>query len=190
MKMIQPPSLTLWDGHSSSSSSSPPSPSSSSSSTFINAAVAKRLRSLVPVQTSSSSSDAIAAAELVHSGGTRWNPMPEQVKLLEALYAGGLRTPNPVQIEQITAELGRFGRIEGKNVFYWFQNHKARERQKQKRAAAFHLKKEEMATKEATVDLGRKRKCRSWSRADVAVVEDCERRTLELFPLHPEWKQI
>ncbi|XP_074560383.1 WUSCHEL-related homeobox 4-like [Curcuma longa] len=141
--------------------------------------------------------------------------MPEQVKLLEALYAGGLRTPNPVQIEQITAELSRFGRIQGKNVFYWFQNHKARERQKQKRAAAFHLKvsssiflhcktkrrmnlkllddrsqKEEMVTKEATVDLGRKRKCRSWSRADVKVVEECERRTLELFPLHPEWKQI
>ncbi|XP_074573873.1 WUSCHEL-related homeobox 4-like [Curcuma longa] len=188
MKTIQPPALTLWDRHSSSSSS--PSSSSSSSSVFINATATKRLRSLGPVAEFGTTATNIDNSLLVHPGGTRWNPMPEQVKLLEALYAGGLRTPNPVQIEQITAELSRFGRIQGKNVFYWFQNHKARERQKQKRAAAFHLKKEEMVTKEATVDLGRKRKCRSWSRADVAVVEECERRTLELFPLHPEWKQI
>jgi hypothetical protein len=55
------------------------------------------------------------------------------------LYRGGMRTPNSVQIERITEELGKYGRIEGKNVFYWFQNHKARERQKQKRAALLTL---------------------------------------------------
>ena len=55
------------------------------------------------------------------------------------LYRGGMRTPNSFQIEQITEELGKYGRIEGKNVFYWFQNHKARERQKQKRAALLTL---------------------------------------------------
>lgn len=49
------------------------------------------------------------------------------------LYRGGMRTPNAQQIEQITVQLGKYGKIEGKNVFYWFQNHKARERQKQKR---------------------------------------------------------
>jgi len=49
------------------------------------------------------------------------------------LYRGGMRTPNGQQIEDITAQLSRYGKIEGKNVFYWFQNHKARERQKQKR---------------------------------------------------------
>ncbi|KAE9463528.1 hypothetical protein C3L33_04569, partial [Rhododendron williamsianum] len=32
----------------------------------------------------------------------------------------------------ITARLQAYGHIEGKNVFYWFQNHKARQRQKQK----------------------------------------------------------
>jgi len=42
---------------------------------------------------------------------SRWNPTPEQ----------------------ITAQLRRYGKIEGKNVFYWFQNHKARERQKRRR---------------------------------------------------------
>ncbi|RRT85480.1 hypothetical protein B296_00001567 [Ensete ventricosum] len=75
----------------------------------------------------------------MQSGGTRWNPTPEQIKLLEALYQAGMRTPNPVQIERVTAELGQYGRIEGKNVFYWFQNHKARERQKQKRSELLAL---------------------------------------------------
>jgi hypothetical protein len=72
-------------------------------------------------------------------GTTRWNPSPDQIKVLEMLYRGGMRTPNSFQIEQITEELGKYGRIEGKNVFYWFQNHKARERQKQKRAALLTL---------------------------------------------------
>jgi hypothetical protein len=73
------------------------------------------------------------------AGTTRWNPCPEQIKVLETLYRGGMRTPNSFQIECITEELGKYGRIEGKNVFYWFQNHKARERQKQKRAALLTL---------------------------------------------------
>lgn len=67
------------------------------------------------------------------AGGTRWNPTQEQIGILEMLYRSGMRTPNAQQIEQITAQLGEYGKIEGKNVFYWFQNHKARERQKQKR---------------------------------------------------------
>ncbi|KAK3140878.1 hypothetical protein QOZ80_5AG0407010 [Eleusine coracana subsp. coracana] len=52
---------------------------------------------------------------------------------LEEMYRGGLRTPNASQIQQITAHLSAYGRIEGKNVFYWFQNHKARDRQKLRR---------------------------------------------------------
>ncbi|KAL0299973.1 UNVERIFIED_CONTAM: WUSCHEL-related homeobox 5 [Sesamum calycinum] len=52
--------------------------------------------------------------------------------MLEGLYRQGLRTPTAEQIQQITAGLRAFGHIEGKNVFYWFQNHKARQRQKQK----------------------------------------------------------
>ncbi|XP_057443470.1 WUSCHEL-related homeobox 1-like [Lotus japonicus] len=64
---------------------------------------------------------------------SRWNPTPEQLRALEDLYSGGTRTPSAEQIEHITAQLRRFGKIEGKNVFYWFQNHKARERQKRRR---------------------------------------------------------
>ena len=66
-------------------------------------------------------------------GGTRWNPTQEQIGILEMLYTSGMRTPNAQQIEHITTQLGKYGKIEGKNVFYWFQNHKARDRQKQKR---------------------------------------------------------
>ncbi|XP_072975093.1 WUSCHEL-related homeobox 3-like [Typha angustifolia] len=58
--------------------------------------------------------------------------------VLEEMYRSGVRTPNASQIQQITAHLSQFGRIEGKNVFYWFQNHKARERQKLRRRLSRH----------------------------------------------------
>lgn len=64
---------------------------------------------------------------------SRWNPTPEQLRVLEELYRRGTRTPSADQIQHITAQLRRYGKIEGKNVFYWFQNHKARERQKRRR---------------------------------------------------------
>ncbi|XP_022776423.1 WUSCHEL-related homeobox 6-like [Durio zibethinus] len=66
-------------------------------------------------------------------GSSRWNPTPEQLLALEELYRRGTRTPSAAQIQQIANRLRRFGKIEGKNVFYWFQNHKARERQKRRR---------------------------------------------------------
>ncbi|XP_047944471.1 WUSCHEL-related homeobox 6-like [Salvia hispanica] len=70
---------------------------------------------------------------------TRWNPTPEQLQALEEMYRRGIRTPSAEQIQQIAAKLRRFGKIEGKNVFYWFQNHKARERQKKRRQLELHL---------------------------------------------------
>ncbi|OMO74658.1 hypothetical protein COLO4_26553 [Corchorus olitorius] len=141
-----------------------------------------------------------------HPGGTRWNPTQEQIGILEMLYRGGMRTPNAQQIEQITAQLGKYGKIEGKNVFYWFQNHKARERQKQKRNSLglSHSPRNSAPITTITLDsrgevMEReedspyKRKCRSWSfeyleeesRSSSSSQEE-ENRTLELFPLHPE----
>nr|AGL53583.1 WUSCHEL homeobox protein WOX5 [Picea abies] len=67
------------------------------------------------------------------ASGSRWNPTAEQVTILKELYRGGMRTPTAEQIQQISSQLKRYGKIEGKNVFYWFQNHKARERQKRRR---------------------------------------------------------
>lgn len=69
---------------------------------------------------------------------SRWNPTPEQLQTLEELYRRGTRTPSADEIQHITAQLRRFGKIEGKNVFYWFQNHKARERQKRRRQLDNH----------------------------------------------------
>ncbi|KAL6979212.1 WUSCHEL-related homeobox [Sarracenia purpurea var. burkii] len=66
------------------------------------------------------------------AGSSRWNPTKEQISMLESLYKQGVRTPSAEQIQEITARLQSYGQIEGKNVFYWFQNHKARQRQKQK----------------------------------------------------------
>nr|TKR84840.1 hypothetical protein D5086_0000251930 [Populus alba] len=65
-------------------------------------------------------------------GGSRWSPTAEQLLALEEKYRCGTRTPTTDQIQQIASELRGFGKIEGKNVFYWFQNHKARERQKRR----------------------------------------------------------
>ncbi|XP_074285155.1 uncharacterized protein LOC141610795 isoform X2 [Silene latifolia] len=70
---------------------------------------------------------------------SRWNPTPEQLTALEELYRCGTRTPSAEQIQHITAQLRRYGKIEGKNVFYWFQNHKARERQKRRRQLQPHV---------------------------------------------------
>ncbi|MBA0642033.1 hypothetical protein Goklo_026496 [Gossypium klotzschianum] len=111
------------------------------------------------------------------------------------LYRGGMRTPNAQQIEQITEQLGKYGKIEGKNVFYWFQNHKARERQKQKRSSLglTHCPRSSAPITPITLDTREdspcKRKCRSWSFEEEdsrSSSKEDENRTLELFPLHPE----
>ncbi|GLT75902.1 hypothetical protein SLA2020_475950 [Shorea laevis] len=65
----------------------------------------------------------------------RWNPTSEQVKVLTELFSSGLRTPSIDQIQKISTQLSFYGKIESKNVFYWFQNHKARERQKRRKVS-------------------------------------------------------
>ncbi|CAN1274199.1 WUSCHEL-related homeobox 4 [Linum perenne] len=151
----------------------------------------------------------------VHPGGTRWNPTQEQIGILEMLYRGGMRTPNALQIEQITSQLSRYGKIEGKNVFYWFQNHKARERQKLKRNSTNNnynnnnnsLVVSHSRTPPPTSSLPPspfKRKCTSWgiqrleldhsggrstsssSGGEDEILQGRDRTTLQLFPLHPE----
>ncbi|KAL8151974.1 hypothetical protein V2J09_021782 [Rumex salicifolius] len=70
---------------------------------------------------------------LCRQSSTRWTPTTDQIKILKDLYyKEGVRSPNADQIQKISAQLRQFGKIEGKNVFYWFQNHKARERQKKR----------------------------------------------------------
>ncbi|KAL5544975.1 hypothetical protein UlMin_008759 [Ulmus minor] len=86
---------------------------------------------------------------------SRWNPTPEQLRALEELYRQGTRTPSAEQIQHITGQLKRYGKIEGKNVFYWFQNHKARERQKRRRQ--MESAQDEINLSEKNKDLGASR---------------------------------
>lgn len=78
------------------------------------------------------------------STSSRWCPTPEQLMILEEMYRAGTRTPNASQIQQITAHLSFYGKIEGKNVFYWFQNHKARDRQKLRRKIYKQLQQQQL----------------------------------------------
>ncbi|KAF8717047.1 hypothetical protein HU200_026158 [Digitaria exilis] len=90
----------------------------------------------------------------------RWNPTAEQVKVLTELFRAGLRTPSTEQIQRISTHLSAYGKVESKNVFYWFQNHKARERhhhKKRRRGAsspdsASGSNDEDAASLEATVE--------------------------------------
>ncbi|GAB4842586.1 hypothetical protein Ancab_012562, partial [Ancistrocladus abbreviatus] len=68
---------------------------------------------------------------------TRWRPTPDQLMILEELFVGGVKTPSASQIQRITVHLSRYGKIECKNVFYWFQNHKAREKRKLRKTLIF-----------------------------------------------------
>nr|AEF56564.2 Wuschel-related homeobox 2 [Larix decidua] len=135
---------------------------------------------------------------------TRWNPAKEQIELLEAMYSQGLRTPTADEIEQIASRLRMYGNVEGKNVFYWFQNHKARERQRHKQERATSSNQLlEPAFFAGTTDGNKVLPTQQQSAAamakvgsTVAVMEEethssqhsqyslCEVPTLELFPLH------
>ncbi|KAH7677958.1 Homeobox domain-containing protein [Dioscorea alata] len=70
---------------------------------------------------------------------TRWCPTPEQKMELEDMFRSGLQRPDASQIQMITTYLSCYGKIEGKNVFYWFQNQRARERLKLRQRLAMQL---------------------------------------------------
>lgn len=76
---------------------------------------------------------------LCRQSSTRWTPTTDQIRILKDLYYNnGVRSPSADQIQRISARLRQYGKIEGKNVFYWFQNHKARERQKKRFTSDHH----------------------------------------------------
>ncbi|KAA8534104.1 hypothetical protein F0562_031703 [Nyssa sinensis] len=112
-------------------------------------------------------------------GGTkcgRWNPTAEQVKVLTDLFRSGLRTPSTDQIQKISSQLSFYGKIESKNVFYWFQNHKARERQKRRR----------VSVSEQNMIRGEDKISSSKHFAETNHISEPDRviETLELFPLN------
>ncbi|XP_074582469.1 uncharacterized protein LOC141838788 [Curcuma longa] len=135
---------------------------------------------------------------LIISMTRRWTPTAEQMKILQTLFDSGMRSPSPSEIEEVTVELSKYGRIEGKNVFYWFQNHKARERQRQK----LNKKRSYQQDGDTDADLSNlnlrdtsRYKCKCNKRwnclLELKVVrdeyDDHDDQTLELFPLQPEF---
>ncbi|KAK4263965.1 hypothetical protein QN277_029310 [Acacia crassicarpa] len=72
----------------------------------------------------------------VTTSNSRWTPTPAQLLYLEQLYTQGTKTPTAQQIQLIASQLRHFGNIQAKNVFYWFQNHKARDRHYHKRRSS------------------------------------------------------
>ncbi|XP_024178349.1 protein WUSCHEL-like [Rosa chinensis] len=72
--------------------------------------------------------------------GTRWTPTTNQIRILKELYYDkGVKSPTAEQIQRIYLQLNRYRKIEGKNVFFWFQNLKARERQQKRLTSDVHV---------------------------------------------------
>ncbi|XP_062087182.1 WUSCHEL-related homeobox 5 [Humulus lupulus] len=125
----------------------------------------------------------------------RWNPTTEQVKVLTDLFRSGLRTPSTDQIQKISTQLSFYGKIESKNVFYWFQNHKARERQKRRKVSIddldhhhHHLHKDFLILREEMISSSPKRYAEIYHHHHhYDNVSEPERviETLQLFPINP-----
>ncbi|XP_052291076.1 WUSCHEL-related homeobox 9-like isoform X4 [Citrus sinensis] len=60
----------------------------------------------------------------------RWNPKPEQIRILESIFNSGMVNPPRDEIRRIRAQLQEYGQVGDANVFYWFQNRKSRSKHK------------------------------------------------------------
>ncbi|KAG2599666.1 hypothetical protein PVAP13_5KG421205 [Panicum virgatum] len=60
----------------------------------------------------------------------RWNPRPEQIRILEAIFNSGMVNPPRDEIPRIRMRLQEYGQVGDANVFYWFQNRKSRSKNK------------------------------------------------------------
>ncbi|CAD6271200.1 unnamed protein product [Miscanthus lutarioriparius] len=60
----------------------------------------------------------------------RWNPRPEQIRILEGIFNSGMVNPSRDKIRRIRLQLQEYGPVGDANVFYWFQNRKSRTKHK------------------------------------------------------------
>ena len=60
----------------------------------------------------------------------RWNPRPEQIRILEGIFNSGMVNPPRDEIRRIRLQLQEYGPVGDANVFYWFQNRKSRNKHK------------------------------------------------------------
>ncbi|KAK2402483.1 WUSCHEL-related homeobox [Trifolium repens] len=56
----------------------------------------------------------------------RWIPRQEQIQILEDIFNSGMMNPPREEIKKIRERLQEYGPVGEINVFYWFQNRKAR----------------------------------------------------------------
>ncbi|XP_062179973.1 WUSCHEL-related homeobox 7-like [Phragmites australis] len=86
-----------------------------------------------------SGSTTTTGCSLKHSSGgeerspdpkPRWNPRPEQIRILEAIFNSGMVNPPRDEIPRIRMRLQEYGQVGDANVFYWFQNRKSRSKNK------------------------------------------------------------
>ncbi|XP_038988102.1 WUSCHEL-related homeobox 9-like isoform X2 [Phoenix dactylifera] len=69
----------------------------------------------------------------------RWNPKPEQIRILEAIFNSGMVNPPRDEIRKIRVQLQEYGQVGDANVFYWFQNRKSRSKHKQRHLQSSRL---------------------------------------------------
>ncbi|XP_075488908.1 WUSCHEL-related homeobox 8-like [Primulina tabacum] len=75
----------------------------------------------------------------------RWNPRPEQIRILEAIFNSGMVNPPRDEIRKIRVQLQEYGQVGDANVFYWFQNRKSRSKHKQRQQQSISKSKKQQA---------------------------------------------
>ena len=71
---------------------------------------------------------------------SRWTPTTDHIRILnELFYNKGVRSPTVEQVERIYLQLKWYGKIEFKNVYFWFVNQRAREKRKKRSTSDVHV---------------------------------------------------
>ncbi|GLJ54839.1 hypothetical protein SUGI_1177760 [Cryptomeria japonica] len=63
----------------------------------------------------------------------KWKPTTEQLQTLEELYINAYSKPSTEEINHVTNLLKRYGDLQAKNVYFWFQNRRANDRLNKRR---------------------------------------------------------
>src|SRR6516165_5329641 len=60
---------------------------------------------------------------------TRWKPEEAQLRILEEVFRNnGGHSPSTAQILLLTTQLQQYGEVEARNIFFWFENRRRKER--------------------------------------------------------------
>src|SRR6516165_7679659 len=60
---------------------------------------------------------------------TRWKPEEAQLRILEEVFRNNVgHSPSTAQILLLTTQLQQYGEVEARNIFFWFENRRRKER--------------------------------------------------------------